>query len=221
MAFEGLSNIAGGFSLEPISGMTILIINVLILGLIGWGLYSIFSYNIKVHIRNHKGLLVRDSAKIVRDKDTKRIENLKLRKHKGWSGPLPKKFFIPSLGSFSRITQTVFFAEDKDGNLYPRYIPKNKKESAELDGMTQTDIASLQLEVKSALHSLRDQSFWSEYGALLLPFFGFVVVFVLGIVMFQQMAPIADGLNAAATTSREAINTAAQLYANNATQVIQ
>lgn len=172
-----------------------------------YAVWFLLSFSIDIVIKERNGssnIETRDKGKKVRDKKDKKIWELRLLKNKNdWRGPIHQRFIVPTKKAFGRLGWKIYFLRNDDGSLHPIAPPTVVGNDWDSMGPADLKWAIIALQEGAAVYSKPD--WMSKYGAVLVPIFGFIVVGVIMIVMFQQMEPLAQAFQTASNAYAEAI----------------
>ena len=203
MALEGLMNSFGGLASQ--GGFALqLILGFVTIGVVMYLVWWMFSYNVKVSVYERRGdttLKVRDKGKVVHDKK-RGTEEFKLLKHKrGWDGPLRSKFFTP-VKNMLGIGYEVSFRRDEEGNLEPIMPPRHAGE--DWGGLQQADVRWAMMNAKEAVQRYSKDDGWEKWISTLAPVISVALVAVVLLIVMQQLEPLAQAFQNAATAFAEA-----------------
>jgi len=183
----------------------------LLIGLGMYGLWWLFSFNVRVKIFVPGKPSIIDKGKRVRNKDNSKIKGFSLLKFKkDYSGAsIDERFFSSYKKSFGRVGEELHLLRDDKGNLQPIMPPSNDS-IVEWEGLDSSDVAWGMEEAKSGILAYATKNdAWSKLSAIA-PYLGLAFVVVLMIVLLQQMGDVVTGLQSVANALNN-INVAEQV----------
>lgn len=172
----------------------------LIIGVIGYLVWNIMSYNVRVTVfcktgttsfeRNLKG-------KFYKNKDNGQTYFKTQGRNPAWNQPLDLDYLTINLRG-KRVVRHVYFAEDKQGNLQPMK-PVTEGDLAIWAGWKNSDQEFAIGHARRMISLIKKGDFWSKYGTLIQMGFMALLVVML-IVLFRQLDGVVTGLESVAST---------------------
>lgn len=203
----GLGDIAGKFTagLGTAQTIAVYLLYGLILGLIIWGAWYILSFNVKVeiHERNTSSQYIVKwvRGKFKKDKNNPGVFNFVMMKESRWNQPLDKNYVQFERRGRGKLGMLVRFVEDSEGRLQP-IRPVYNNVAVPWHGWNNNALEFTTRNVMQAIDVFKKGDFWSKYGGLI-QMGGFILMFVLLLVLFKQMDGVVEGLNGVANALSE------------------
>lgn len=194
----------------------------LLIGAILYALWIYLSYNIRVGIRVRSGeggyITTWKKGKFQKDKTNPSTQNFLIMGDKRWNFPLDRSYVEVIRKAFGRIGYQVYFIEDEKGRIQPiKTVSKDNVETWK--GWSPESSEFYLRNMKEIIDRFKKGDWFTKYA----PFIyiaAFAMIFILGIVLFRQMADISKQLGAIAEVLRQAAIGFGTAVATNGTQVI-